>query len=194
MPDPTTATADATVLRAADRAAWRAWLEAHAGDADEVWLVIGHARSATPSVTHREAVEEALCFGWIDSLTRRHDAESRRQRFSPRNPRSAWSKVNRELVARLTAEGRMAPAGLAAVELAERTGTWSLLAEAQDGIVPEDLRAALDADPAAARGFATLPPSARRAALETVARARRPDTRRRRIAHTVAAVSRGERP
>ena len=181
-------------FEAADRGEWRAWLEAHAGTADEVWLVIRHARSATPSVSHREAIEEALCFGWIDSLARRHGADSWRQRFTPRNPRGAWSTVNRRLVARLTAEGRMTPAGQAAVDLAKRTGTWTLLADAQDGIVPDDLREALAADAASTAHFAALSPSARRAVLESLARAKRPETRRRRIARTVEHAARGERP
>lgn len=108
--------------------------------ADEVWLVIQHANSATRSVSHRDAVEEALCFGWIDSLAHRRDAESLWQQFTPRTPRSAWSNVNRELVERLTALGLMTPPGQAAVDLAKRTGTWSMLADAQNGIVPNDLR------------------------------------------------------
>jgi uncharacterized protein YdeI (YjbR/CyaY-like superfamily) len=181
------------VIEPASREQWRAWLEANAASAAEVWLVIPHARSGRPGISHREAIEEALCFGWIDSLARRHDGSSWRQRFSPRRPSAAWSKVNRELVERLTAEGRMTPAGQAAVDLAKRTGTWSALADAQDGVVPEDLQAALDADPAAAAGFAALSPSARRAALESIARAVRPQTRRNRIAATVSAAA-GRRP
>jgi uncharacterized protein YdeI (YjbR/CyaY-like superfamily) len=174
------------VVEPVTREQWREWLEAHAASAAEVWLVIPHARSGRPGISHREAIEEALCFGWIDSLARRHDASSWRQRFSPRRPSAAWSKVNRKLVERLTQQGLMAPAGQAAVDLAKRTGTWSLLADAQDGVVSEDLRVALDAEPAAAAGFAALSPSARRAALESIARAVRPQTRRSRIAATVA--------
>jgi uncharacterized protein YdeI (YjbR/CyaY-like superfamily) len=177
---------DQDVVEPATREEWREWLQAHAGSAAEVWLVIPHARSGRPGISHREAIEEALCFGWIDSLARRHDDSSWRQRFSPRRPSAAWSKINRELVEQLTAQGRMTPAGQAAVDLAKQTGTWSALAAAQDGVVPEDLRAALDAEPAAVAGFAALSPSARRAELESIARAVRPQTRRSRIAATVA--------
>jgi uncharacterized protein YdeI (YjbR/CyaY-like superfamily) len=174
------------VVEPATREGWRGWLQAHAASATEVWLVIPHARSGRPGISHREAIEEALCFGWIDSLARRHDDSSWRQRFSPRRSGAAWSKINRELVEELTAQGRMTPAGQAAVELAKRTGAWSALAEAQNGVVPDDLRAALDLEPGAVAGFAALTPSARRAALESIARAVRPRTRSRRIAATVA--------
>jgi uncharacterized protein YdeI (YjbR/CyaY-like superfamily) len=174
------------VVEVTTQAQWRAWLQAHSASAPEAWLVIPHARSGRPGISHREAIEEALCFGWIDSVARRHDDSSWRQRFSPRRPGAAWSKINRELVDQLTAQGRMTPAGQAAVDHAKRTGTWSALAAAQDGVVPEDLRAALDAEPDAAAGFAALSPSARRAELESIARAVRPQTRRNRIAATVA--------
>jgi uncharacterized protein YdeI (YjbR/CyaY-like superfamily) len=174
------------VIEPVTREQWREWLQEHAGSAAEVWLVLPHARSGRAGISHREAIEEAICFGWIDSLARRHDDSSRRQRFSPRRPAAAWSKINRELVEQLTAQGRMTPAGQAMVDLAKRTGTWSVLADAQDGVVPDDLRAALDPEPGAAAGFAALSASARRAALESIARAVRPPTRQRRIAATVA--------
>jgi uncharacterized protein YdeI (YjbR/CyaY-like superfamily) len=179
------------IVEPATREQWREWLQAHAASAAEVWLVIPHAGSGRAGISHREAIEEALCFGWIDSLARRHDDSSWRQRFSPRRPTAAWSKINRELVEQLTAQGRMTPAGQAAVDLAKRTGTWSALADAQDGVVPDDLRAALDADPAAAAGFAAMSPSVRRAALESIARAVRPATRQRRIAAAVARAKAG---
>jgi uncharacterized protein YdeI (YjbR/CyaY-like superfamily) len=182
-----------STIEAVDRSEWRAWLRENCDTADEVWLVIRHAGSDTPSVRHGEAIEEALCFGWIDSLARKHDATSWRQRFTPRNPRGAWSKVNRELVEGLTAEGLMTPRGQAAVDLAKRTGTWSLLAEAQEGIVPDDLHAQLAGDPAVAAHFEALPRSARRAALEWIARAKRPETRQRRIARTVESAARDAR-
>ncbi|GAA4673881.1 YdeI/OmpD-associated family protein [Pseudonocardia yuanmonensis] len=172
-------------------AEWRAWLSEHAATAREAWVVIPHARSGRPGLTQRQALEEALCFGWIDGLSRKHDASSRRQRFSPRSPRSAWSTINRELVARLIAEGRMTPAGQATIDAAKATGMWTLLADAQAGILPPDLRSALDDDPAATAGWEAMSPSARRAELEALARAKKPETRVRRIAATVA-TARGE--
>ncbi|WP_312858982.1 YdeI/OmpD-associated family protein [Pseudonocardia xinjiangensis] len=181
-------------FRAEDRAEWRAWLQDNCATADEVWLVIQHAGSGTPGVRHRDAIEEALCFGWIDSLARKLDATSWAQRFTPRNPRGAWSNVNRELVERLTVQGLMTPHGQAAVDLAKRTGTWSVLADAQSGVVPDDLRDHLAADEAAARHFEAFPRSARRAILEWIARAKRPETRQRRVARTVECAARNERP
>jgi uncharacterized protein YdeI (YjbR/CyaY-like superfamily) len=187
------APASTSTYEAADRAAWRAWLRDNGTTAGEVWLVLRHAGSAVPSVRHREAIEEALCVGWIDSHARKRDGDSWCLRFTPRHPRSAWSNVNRALVDRLTAEGLMTPAGQAAIDLAKRTGTWALLADAQDGVVPDDLREALAADPAAAAHFTAFPPSTRRAILESLARAKRPETRRRRIARAVERAARNER-
>ncbi len=177
------------LVEAATPAEWRAWLERHAGTEAEAWLVIPHARSGRPGISHRQAIEEALCFGWIDGLARRHDEGSWRQRFTPRSARSAWSSINREIVERLTREGRMTPAGQAVIDVARANGMWTLLADAQAGVVPDDLRAALDADPAAAAGWEALRPSARRACLEALARAKRPDTRRRRIDEAVATAT-----
>ncbi|GAY09116.1 YdeI family protein [Pseudonocardia sp. N23] len=185
------------IVEAVDRAQWRAWLAAHGDNASEAWLVLGRGGSPTPRVAHREAIEEAVAGGWIDSLARRRDDDSWLLRFTPRNPRSSWSLVNHEIVATLTAQGLMTPRGQAAVDLAKRTGTWSMLADAQRGVVPGDLRAALDAAPSAT--FDGWSHSARRAALEHLARAKRPATREQRIAEIVAratadAPARGRRP
>src|SRR5690606_23874521 len=135
----------------------------------------------------------ALCFGWIDSLSVRREEGGRYQRFTPRRPRSGWSKVNRERVARLVADGLMAPAGLAVVEHAKRTGTWSALADPQDLVVPDDLRRRLAADRAARDNFAAFPPSARRQVLVWIAQAKRPRTREKRIATTVELAARDVR-
>ncbi|MGD9985419.1 YdeI/OmpD-associated family protein [Pseudonocardia sp.] len=172
-------------VAAADRAQWRAWLAAHGDSADEAWLVLGRGGSTTPRVTHRESIEEALAAGWIDSLARRRDDESWVLRFTPRAATSAWSLVNHEIVASLTERGLMTPRGRAAVDDAMRTGMWSLLVDAQRGVVPDDLRAALDAA-AVSTVFDGWSHSVRRAALEHLVRAKRPDTRQRRIAAIVA--------
>jgi uncharacterized protein YdeI (YjbR/CyaY-like superfamily) len=171
------------VLEVTSACEWRTWLAAPGGTA--VWLVIRRKGSAVPGVRIHEAMEQALCFGWIDSKALRRDAESTYLCFTPRKPGSTWSRVNRERVLRLTAAGSMTPAGQAAVDLARRTGTWDVLAEAQDGVVPADLRGAFAGEAVAWRCFAGFPPSSRRLILEWIAKAKRPETRRRRIATTV---------
>ncbi|MBE8518801.1 YdeI/OmpD-associated family protein [Amycolatopsis sp. H6(2020)] len=171
------------VLKVGSVEEWRSWLAAPREPS--VWLVIRRKGSAVPGVLIHEAMEQALCFGWIDSKALRRDAESTYLSFTPRKPGSTWSRVNRERVLRLTAAGSMAPAGQAMVDLARRTGTWDLLAEAQDGVVPGDLRCALEGDVVALRCFEGFPPSSRRLILEWIAKAKRPETRRRRIATTV---------
>jgi uncharacterized protein YdeI (YjbR/CyaY-like superfamily) len=166
---------------------WRAWLAGHAEAAGEVWLVV-HRRGGGPS--HAEAVEQALCFGWIDSLARRRDAGSFLQRFSPRRAGSRWSELNRDRVARLTEAGLMAAPGLAAVERARADGTWRLHpTEAELA----ELDARLDADPPARANFEGFPPSSRRLILTWIATAKRAQTRQQRIEQTVALAGRGIR-
>jgi uncharacterized protein YdeI (YjbR/CyaY-like superfamily) len=109
---------------ARDRGAWRAWLEANHATAAEVWLLFYKRHTAEPCVTLDEAVEEAMCFGWVDSLLRRIDDRRHKLRFTPRKPGGQWAQSNKDRVERLTAEGRMAPAGLAAVEAAKADGSW----------------------------------------------------------------------
>jgi uncharacterized protein YdeI (YjbR/CyaY-like superfamily) len=169
---------------------WRAWLAANGRVERSVWLIV-HRDGPGPKLV--EAVDHALCFGWIDSKTVKRDDKTTYQCFTPRNPRSTWSKVNRERVERLTAAGLMDPAGQELVDLAKRTGTWDLLADAQNLIVPADLQAALARNPQADKQFHAFPPSARRAILEWITLAKRPDTRARRIEQTVTRAARNER-
>ena len=169
---------------------WRGWLAANGRTERSVWLVV-HRDAAGPNLA--EAVEDALCFGWIDSKTVKRDDKTTYQCFTPRNPRSTWSKVNRERVERLTAAGRMEPAGQELIDLAKRTGTWDLLADAQNLIVPADLAAALAEKPQADKHFRAFPPSARRAILEWITLAKRPETRARRIEETVAKAALNQR-
>lgn len=180
-------------FHAADRDAWRAWLAANSEQCSAVWLVLTKQSSALPSVGYAEAVEEALCFGWVDSKTLRRDDESRYQRFSPRNPKSTWVRSNRERAERMIAEGRMTPPGQAAIDLAKRTGTWDILADVEEGIIPDDVQHALDAKPAAAANFATFPPSSRLQILAWIVTAKRPETRAKRIAETVDLAAEGKR-
>jgi uncharacterized protein YdeI (YjbR/CyaY-like superfamily) len=184
---------DLPILPFASQRAWETWLEAEHASAAGVWLQIAKKETGIATVTHPQALDVALCFGWIDGQRRAHDASWFLQRFTPRRPRSRWSKINTEHVARLTAAGRMRPAGLAQVEAARADGRWAAAYAGQRvAEVPDDLRAALDANPAAAAFFATLRGANRYAVLYRVQDAKRPQTRARRIARFVAMLERGE--
>jgi uncharacterized protein YdeI (YjbR/CyaY-like superfamily) len=184
---------DLPVLPFASPADWEAWLEENHAEAPGIWIKIAKKATGIETVTHLEALDVALCFGWIDGQRRRLDDKWFLQRFTPRRPRSRWSQVNRDNVARLTAAGRMRPAGLREVERAQADGRWAAAYASQSKIeVPEDLQAALDANPAAAEFFATLKGSNRYAVLYRIHDAKRPETRARRIDKFVAMLARGE--
>jgi uncharacterized protein YdeI (YjbR/CyaY-like superfamily) len=183
---------DAPQVHAEDRAAWRAWLEANHATAPGAWLV-SWRRGHGPRVEYEEAVEEALCFGWIDSQGGNLDERRSRQYYAPRKPTSGWAATNKARVERLIAEGRMAPAGLAAIERAKANGSWTLLDAVEQGIVPDDLAVALAARPPAAANFDAFPKSARRAMLEWVAQARRRETRAQRVAQVAERATLNER-
>ena len=176
-------------------AAWRTWLgEHHHDDAGGVWLVLAKKGTAAPTtLTYDEALEEALAHGWIDGQVRRGDARTYRQRFTPRRPRSVWSKRNVAIVERLLAEGRMHPAGVAEVTRAQADGRWeTAYAGPASAEVPDDFAAALGAEPAAREMFAILTSRNRYSVLHRIRTAKRPDTRRRRIEQFVAMLGRGE--
>ncbi len=184
---------DLPVLPFASAEAFEAWLEAEHEHAAGVWIKMAKKASGIPSVTWDEAVPVALCFGWIDGQRRGLDETWFLQRFTPRKPRSRWSQINTEHVARLTAAGRMRPGGIAQVEAARGDGRWADAYAAQSSAVPPpDLQAALDASPEAAAFFATLRGANRYAVIYRVQDAKRPETRARRIARFVAMLERGE--
>jgi uncharacterized protein YdeI (YjbR/CyaY-like superfamily) len=135
---------------AADREVWRAWLAAHHAERGEIWLVFLKKHVGEPCVTLDEAVEEALCFGWVDSLLRRIDERSHALRFTPRKATSQWSPSNKQRVERLVAAGRMMPAGVAAVEVAKANGAWDDLASRMVDVTPDELERALAGVPKAA--------------------------------------------
>lgn len=184
---------DAPLVHADDRATWRAWLEAHHATSGGCWLVTWRARTGRPRLTYEEAISEALCFGWVDGTGGTFDDDRGKLYFSPRKPRSGWAASNKARVARLIAEGRMAPAGLAAIERAKANGSWEILDSVERLEVPDDLAAALAAAPSAAANFVGFPPSARKQMLAWVAFARRPQTRAARIEQIVEAAERNER-
>lgn len=181
-------------LTVADGAAWRAWLQEHHNDDSGVWLTLAKKGAAAPtSLTYDQALEEALCHGWIDGQIRGGDKYSYRQRFTPRAPRSGWSKRNVATADRLIAEERMQASGFAAVERAKADGRWdAAYAGAASIEVPADLATALDAHPAARRMFQNLNSRNRYAVLYRIETAKRAETRSRRIEQFVAMLARGE--
>jgi uncharacterized protein YdeI (YjbR/CyaY-like superfamily) len=184
---------EAPQVHADDRATWRAWLEANHSTARGAWLVTWRPRSGRVSLDYEAAVEEALCFGWVDSTGGSVDDERGKLYFAPRKPRSVWAASNKARVARLIGERRMAPGGLAAIERAKANGSWETLDAVERMEVPEDLAAALNVRPPAAVNFAAFPPSARKMLLGWLAMARRPETRAARIAKVAEAAARNER-
>ncbi|MBD7919825.1 YdeI/OmpD-associated family protein [Cellulomonas sp. Sa3CUA2] len=178
-----------------DASAWRAWLTEHHARPTGVWLVLHKKGGDVTTLTYVQAVEEALCFGWIDGQGRRRDEHSSFQRMTPRRPRSAWSAVNVERAERLEREGRMHDAGRAQVAAARTDGRWEAAYRGPATIeVPDDLTAALDAVPAARAWFDALTSANRFAVLLRIGQAKRPETRERRIAGFVADLAEGRTP
>jgi uncharacterized protein YdeI (YjbR/CyaY-like superfamily) len=185
---------DLPELTVDDAAAWRDWLGSHASSSSGVWLVLAKKGTIDPTrLTYAEAVEEALCHGWIDGQRNSRDDATFHQRFTPRRSRSIWSARNVAMVARLQESGRMQPSGLAEVERAKADGRWDAAYAGQASIqVPADLAAALAANPTAAAMFEILTSQNRYAVLFRIDSAKRPETRARRIEQYVAMLGRGE--
>jgi uncharacterized protein YdeI (YjbR/CyaY-like superfamily) len=178
--------ADPPILLCEDSRSWERWLERHHASSDGVWLKLAKKAAPVSSVTYPQALEHALCFGWIDGQVKPLDEHFFLRRFTPRRRQSRWSQINRESALRLMAEGRMQPAGLAQVEAAQADGRWERAYEPQrSASVPADLQAALEQDPAAKAFFERLRGPSRYAILYRVQDAKRPETRARRIAQYV---------
>lgn len=180
---------DAEVVHADDRGRWRAWLEANHASARGVWLVTRRRGG----LSYDESVEEALCFGWIDGTNGRFDDERGKQYFAPRKAGSGWAATNKARIERMLAQGRMAPAGLATIERAKADGSWTLLDSVERLEVPDDLAAALAAQPPAAQHFAAFPASARKMMLAWLVTARRAETRASRVAAIAEAAAANKR-
>lgn len=177
------------------RAAWRAWLETEHQRSDGVWLKLAKRGSGHESVTNDEAIDVALCFGWIDGQRVGFDDEWFLQRYTPRRRASRWSQRNRDKALALIEAGEMTPAGHAEIERAKADGRWDAAYPGRAGMeVPDDLRAALDADPAASEAFAKLDGTNRYSILYRIGDAKRPETRARRIATFVAMLAAGDKP
>lgn len=181
-------------LECTDAAAWTRWLRRHHESAAGIWLRIAKKGSGMASIDHPQALEEALCHGWIDGQRKGDDAQYFLQRFTPRTPRSMWSQINRDKACKLIDDGRMQPAGLAEVARAKADGRWDAAYEgASVATVPPDLQAALDANRKAAKFFATLDARNRYAVLFRTQGAKKPETRARRIEKFVEMLARGEK-
>ncbi len=167
------------------RAAWRSWLDLNHDTSGSVWVVTYKKADPSRHVPAAALAEEAICFGWIDSLPRKLDDRRTMLLLSPRKPRSAWSAINKQRAARMVAAGLMTAAGRAAIARAKANGAWDFLADVDTLTPPADLAAALKRSPAAGRHFAAFPPSARRGILEWIKQAKQAKTRARRISETV---------
>lgn len=181
-------------VEAIDRATWRQWLAEHHQTAIGIWLVYYKVGSGKPSVRYPEAVQEALCYGWIDSKVQPIDAERYRQIFTPRKPGSVWSKLNKQYVADLIEQGLMTEAGMAKITAAQQDGSWNALDAIEALIIPPDLAAALAADAAAQQNFQAFSNSVKKYILSWIGSAKRPETRSNRIQQTVAAAAQNRNP
>lgn len=182
------------ILICASSEEWTDWLASHHANSSGVWLQLARKASSIASVTYEEALEVALCYGWIDGQKKGFDAESWLQKFTPRGARSIWSKVNTEKAQQLIENGRMKPAGLRAVEMAKQDGRWAAAYDPQStAAVPDDLQSELDRNPEAKAFFATLDSRNRYAILFRIQSAKKPDTRAKRIDKFVAMLANKEK-
>lgn len=170
---------------------WRAWLEEHHASSGTIWVARWKRDSGRPHLTYDDLVEEALCFGWVDSTVNAYDEDRSVLLLAPRKKGSTWSKVNKERLVRLQAAGLLAPAGVAVIERARADGSWTLLDEVEEGIEPDDLAAALDAVPPARASWDGFSASVRKGIMTWVILARRPATRADRVATTVRMAAQG---
>ena len=175
------------------RTAWREWLAKHHTRDQGLWVISYKKASGKPRVDYDALVEEALCFGWIDSKTGKLDEARAMLWFAPRKAKTGWSRPNKERVARLIAAGQMAAAGLAKIEAARKDGSWSALDGVEALEIPPDLRKALAAHPPAAQHFDAFPRSVKRGILEWILNAKKPETRSKRISETALLASKNKR-
>jgi uncharacterized protein YdeI (YjbR/CyaY-like superfamily) len=186
--------ADLPVLLFDNGADWRRWLAKNNTQKTSVWLKIAKKASGKESITYHEALDEGLCYGWIDAQKKSYDQDYFLQKFCPRQPKSIWSKVNVEKIAALIAAGKMETAGLAAVESAKLDGRWEQAYESQSTmVVPLDLQTALDANPLAKEFFETLNKTNAYSYLWRIQTAKKPDTRKARIDKFIEMLNRGEK-
>jgi uncharacterized protein YdeI (YjbR/CyaY-like superfamily) len=181
---------DLPIIAFASPAVWEAWLAEQHATSSGLWLKIAKKDSGVDTVSYAEALEVALCYGWIDGQKDKFDGDYWLQRFTPRKPRSKWSKINREKAEQLITQGRMQPAGLREVEQAKADGRWDAAYDGQRTVgIPDDLRQALEQNPKAAEFFASLDSANRYAILYRLQEAKKPETRARRLERYVAMLN-----
>ncbi|MFD2863642.1 YdeI/OmpD-associated family protein [Mucilaginibacter antarcticus] len=177
-----------------NRREWRKWLEKNHATKQSVWVVMYKKASEKPSISWTDAVDEAICFGWIDSLKKSVDSESSVQFFSRRKPKSAWSKINKDKVEKLTNEGLITPAGQTTIDIAKQNGSWALLDEVELLVIPDDLQAAFKRHPGSRDFFMSLSKSIKKMMLQWVAFAKLPETRENRINEIAELAGLGKKP
>ena len=173
---------------------WRQWLKEHHDKKQSIWLICYKMKSGKPSISWSNAVDEALCFGWIDSTRKTVDHETFIQFFTRRKPKSVWSKINKEKVRRLIDEGLMAPAGYESIERAKQNGSWETLDEVEDLTIPADLEAGFQARPGSLDYFLSLSKSVRKSILQWLILAKRPETRQKRMSEIAELAAEKRKP
>jgi len=173
---------------------WRKWLKNNHQKKQSIWLICYKKQTNIPTITWSEAVDEALCFGWIDSTRKSIDSEKFIQFFTKRKPRSAWSKINKEKIERLMSENLMSQAGLESVEIAKQNGSWTLLDQVEELYIPEDLELAFEANLGSKDYFLSLSKSVKKIILHWVTVAKRPETRQSRINETAVLAAQKLKP
>lgn len=169
---------------------WRQWLMENHHSKQSIWLIYHKKQTKKPSISWSEAVDEALCFGWIDSTAKSIDSETYKQFFCKRKPKSVWSKINKAKIERLLANDLIAPAGLASIDIAKQNGSWSILDDVEELKIPEDLATAFDAQPDALDFFLSLSKSVQKSILQGLVLLKRPETRQKRIVQIVERAAR----
>ncbi|MVT12619.1 YdeI/OmpD-associated family protein [Chitinophaga tropicalis] len=178
----------------ADQLQWRRWLQENHNKKRSIWLIYYKKKTNVPSITRSDAIDEALCFGWIDSTSRPIDDEKFMQFFTRRKTTSVWSKINKGKVQRLIDEGLMTRAGYESIEAAKRNGSWSILDEVEELKIPGDLEKEFDLLPGSKGFFVSLSKSVRKSILQWLVLAKRPETRQKRITEIATLAAQGLRP
>jgi uncharacterized protein YdeI (YjbR/CyaY-like superfamily) len=181
-------------IYASDRRAWREWLEKNHLTWPGIWLIYYKVKSGKLSVQYSEAVQEALCFGWIDSKVKSLDEDRYMQIFTPRKPKSVWSKLNKQYIEQLIEQGLMSEAGLKKIDAAKQDGSWTMLDEIEALTIPVDLKQALEANETANRNFESFSNSAKKNILFWIDSAKRPETRLKRIEQTISSAVQNTNP